>query len=77
MLGEATVMNVLAQNLFYILIVILLLAVHLFGFGCRHSHSAHQRRRQNHRCREPRKITCASLLTGCSCLESVVLGVTA
>ena len=38
--SEETVMQFLAQNWFYILALILFVAMHLAGFGCGHRHRA-------------------------------------
>ncbi len=34
-------MDFLAQNWFYIVALILFVAMHLFGFGCGHGHGGH------------------------------------
>jgi len=39
-------MNILAEDWFYMLALILFVAMHLFGLGCRRSHSS-QRRHQD------------------------------
>lgn len=40
--GKEGIMDFLAQNWFYIVALILFVAMHLFGFGCGHGHEGHR-----------------------------------